>query len=93
MRQVLIEAMHKGPRGAQYDTALMVRPWNFQPEKITAKVHLWYGGQDCNVPPAMGRYLESVIPDAKMNFYPQEGHLSLLVNHADEIITTLLETK
>jgi pimeloyl-ACP methyl ester carboxylesterase len=88
-----IEALRNGPRGAQHDLALLARPWNIPLGQITMKVHLWHGGQDRAAPPAIGHYLESVIPDVEMHFYPQEGHLSLLVNHADEIIATLLETE
>jgi hypothetical protein len=42
-----------------------------------------------NVPPATGRYLASE-PAASLTVYPEEGHLSTLVNHAEGIVAAVL---
>ena len=52
-------------------------------------VHLWQGEMDRNAPPAMGRYLAAAIPQCRATFYPNEGHVSLIVNHAAEILRVL----
>lgn len=84
------EALRQGPRGAQFDTALMVSPWGFRPEEIDMRVHLWHGEVDQNAPLAVGRYLADAIPNSERHFYAGEGHLSLIVNHAEEILSVLV---
>jgi pimeloyl-ACP methyl ester carboxylesterase len=85
----LQESMRFGPRGAQWDTAIMVKPWDFRPEDIAYPVHLWYGESDHSTSPAMGRYLAEAIPNSIAQFYPDEGHLSLLARHTQEILSKL----
>lgn len=87
---MLKDAMRSGARGAQWDTALMVSPWDFRPQHIAMKVYLWYGERDRNVSPAMGRYLAETLPNSDARFYPSEGHLSLIVNHVEEILRALV---
>ena len=83
------ESMRHGARGAQWDTALMLGQWDFDPQAISIPVHLWYGEADHSTSPAMGRYLAEQIPNSIVRFYPQEGHLSLLARHTEEILCTL----
>jgi pimeloyl-ACP methyl ester carboxylesterase len=83
------EALRGGPQGVQWDTALMVSPWDFRPHDIRMAVHLWYGGQDTHAPPAVGHYLAAAIPDSHLTIYPQDGHLSVVSNHAEEILGVL----
>lgn len=79
------------PRGQQWDTRLILSPWDFRLEEIQMPVHLWQGDQDHNASPAMGRYLEKVIPNSRMTFMPGEGHISIMVNHAADILRTLVQ--
>jgi len=37
----------------------------------------------------MGHYLADAIPESFATFYPNEGHLSLIYNHAEEILGVL----
>lgn len=55
------------------------------------KVFLWQGGMDKNVPEAMGRYLAQRIPDCEARFYPNEGHVSIAVKHANEILRAMTQ--
>ena len=84
--QTMREAQRHGPRGAQHDTALMVSPWEFRPQEIKMTVHLWYGEADRDTPIAMGRSLSAAIPKSQAHFYPDEGHLSVFVNHIQNIM-------
>ncbi len=84
-----LEAFRRGSRGAALENALYARAWGFKLQDITIEVHLWHGGLDSNVPPAMGHYLASAIPICCSRFYEEEGHISLFVNHMEEILCTL----
>jgi pimeloyl-ACP methyl ester carboxylesterase len=77
------------PRGQEWDTRLIVSPWDFDLGDIHMPVYLWQGDQDHNASPAMGRFLEKSIPDSRMAFLPGEGHISLIVKHAASILNTL----
>ncbi len=81
-----------GSRGQQWDTRLILSPWDFRLEDIRIPVHLWQGDQDHNAAPAMGRYLAETIPDSRMTFLAGEGHISLMVKHAESILGTLTES-
>jgi pimeloyl-ACP methyl ester carboxylesterase len=77
------------PRGPQLDAALMVSPWEFDPAAIAIPVYLWHGAQDRNAPLPMARYLAVTIPTGHLVVYPDEGHLSVMANHAEEIFQSL----
>ena len=51
---------------------------------------LYQGELDVNVPPGMGRYQASALPNCRAHFYPEEGHISLAVNRSQEILAALL---
>ncbi len=46
---------------------------------------LWQGEQDRVMPAAAARLLAQALPHCTATFYPDEGHLSTLVNHVQEI--------
>jgi pimeloyl-ACP methyl ester carboxylesterase len=88
--RMVAESVRRGGRGAQWDTSLMLLPWGFDPTTIQPRVHLWHGEEDRNAPVAMARYLGGVIPTVEPRIIAGEGHLSVLGNHAEEILSTLI---
>ena len=91
VRDEFVEAVRPGVRGIARETVLFGRPWGFDLGTIEGGIVLYQGERDVNVPPIMGRYLRDAIPRCRATFYPEEGHLSTLVNHTDEIVSTLIE--
>jgi pimeloyl-ACP methyl ester carboxylesterase len=85
-----VEAFRSGSRGAAWELVMYARPWGFRLEEITMPVYLWQGELDKNVPPSMGRYQAHAIPNCRATFYPGEGHISLVVNHVEEIHGALM---
>ena len=84
------EALRAGPRGAQWDTALMVGPWDFRSHNVRSAVYLWHGEMDASAPIAMGRYMAAAIPNSHAFSYAGEGHLSLISNYLEEILNVLI---
>jgi pimeloyl-ACP methyl ester carboxylesterase len=80
------EAFRRGNEGAVSDARLYARPWGFRLEEIPATVHLWHGELDNVVPVAFGRHVAGRIPDCRATFYPDEGHFSIAIRRADEIV-------
>ncbi|HEX5838348.1 MAG TPA: alpha/beta hydrolase [Anaerolineales bacterium] len=84
------EATRQGTRGAFWESLLTVTQYGFQLQDIQIPVHLWHGEADKNIPVEMARFMAAAIPKCEARFYPQEGHLSLFKNHAEEIIGALV---
>lgn len=88
----MVEAFRQGARGLTYDTLLGEgRPWGFKLEDIAfPSIYLWHGELDQDVPVVMGQAVAERLPYCKATYYPEEGHVSLIVNHREEIVTTLM---
>ena len=83
------EAFRQGARGVVHEGALYASEWGFKLGEVTRPVRLWQGEQDTNVPAALGRFQARHLPDCQATFYPADGHISIIVNHAAEILTAL----
>ena len=85
------EAFRSGSAGACHDLVLYTRPWGFALSDIRRPVFLWHGESDTIVPAALGRRVARAIPDCRSFWRPGEGHFSLAVNYAGEVIQTLMD--
>ncbi len=84
------ESLRQARDAATKDGLVYSRPWGFQVEAIPYQnLFLWQGEQDSVMPAAAARLLAHALPHCTATFYPNEGHLSTLVNHAQEIWKTL----
>lgn len=83
------ESLRSGLLGPARDMEIYARPWGFRLEQITMTVHLWHGEKDVIVPPSMGEYVSKALRNCRSTFLPLEGHFSLLINQAREILETL----
>jgi pimeloyl-ACP methyl ester carboxylesterase len=92
VRSVLVadisEAFRQGIAGAALDVVLLGRPWGFPLGQIRAEVHVWQGGADTLVPPAMGEYLAARIPRCHFTLLPGEGHL-LIIDRMPDLAAAL----
>jgi len=61
----------------------------FDLEEIAIPLHLFHGEQDPQVPVALARRMLSSLPTARLNTYPEDGHLSTFSNHIEEIAEAL----
>lgn len=86
----LREGLRQGTRGALLDMALYAREWPFDPAEITAPVAFWHGDADATVPVCHSHLMAECMPQAKVHILPGEGHFSLPIEHADEILQTLI---
>jgi pimeloyl-ACP methyl ester carboxylesterase len=85
------ESFRQVTKGQAYEMRLYARPWGFRLEDINFdNVYLWHGELDKNVPVSMGRAVAEAIPKCQARLYPNEGHKSMIVNRAKEIMSTLL---
>jgi pimeloyl-ACP methyl ester carboxylesterase len=71
------------------DAAAAFRRWEFAPERVRCPVRLWYGAQDPQASPRNGAWLARHVPSAVLVVRPDTAHLSTLLDHWPEILTTL----
>lgn len=83
------EAFRQGARGVVHEGALYASEWGFKLGEVMHPVWLWQGEQDINVPAAMGRFQARHLPNCQATFDPADGHISIIVNHAAEILMAL----
>jgi pimeloyl-ACP methyl ester carboxylesterase len=91
--QATAESLRQAADAATQDGIVYSRPWGFQVEAIKGpRLFLWQGEQDRVMPTAAARLLVQALPQCMATFYPQDGHLSTFVNHAQEIWKALSTT-
>jgi hypothetical protein len=61
----------------------------FDLREAKAPVFLWQGERDGNVSSAGARYLANTIPGCVATFYPNDAHISVVLNHRREILVEL----
>jgi len=84
--QAIAESYRQGGDASTKDGIVFSRPWEFEVEEITfEKIFLWQGEQDHVMPVAAARLLAQALPHCTATFYPDKGHLSTFVNHAQDI--------
>ncbi len=71
------DSLARGIYGWLDDGIATMGPWGFDLAAIEAPVLLVQGGQDLMVPEAHARGMAAVIPDATLEFHPEEGHMTL----------------
>jgi len=87
------ESFSQGSKGMAYEITLYSGPWGFMIEDISIEnLYLWHGDLDENIPVSMGKAMAESIPKCQAATYPQEAHLSTIVNHIDEIMTAITIT-
>lgn len=72
------EAFRQGAGGPILEAALLVRPWPFSVDQISAPAIVWHGLDDRNVPARFASELGATIPRAQVQPVEGAGHLLFL---------------
>lgn len=84
------EIFRQGTRGVGLDWKLEARPWGFSLDQVKLPIHIWHGAQDRLVDVRQGKLMANSLPNARLTIYPDDGHITILSNHFEEIIGTLV---
>jgi pimeloyl-ACP methyl ester carboxylesterase len=85
----MTEALRPGPAG-WYDESLAIQgPWGIDVGAIRADVTWWHGDGDRNGPLSAARRLVGQLPNARLNVWPDAGHLTPY-RHEPEVLDELL---
>ena len=83
------ESFRQGLGGAAQEFKMVVSPWGFDLNLIRCSISIWYGQFDHQVPFAHAKIYEKLIPNAKLYYLENEGHLSVLYNNINNIFDTI----
>ena len=62
-------SLHQGIVGPSHESVIFARPWGFELEDITIRVHSWHGELDTSVPLRMAKEVCKAIPNCEMKIY------------------------
>lgn len=85
------EAFWQNPHGVVHEGGLFASDWGFKLSEIQARVYLWQGEEDTNVPVMMGRYQASQLPNCTAKYFAGEGHISIVTHHIREILNVYVQ--
>ncbi|MFA5960552.1 MAG: alpha/beta hydrolase [Tatlockia sp.] len=84
-----LEAFRHGVVGVSQEIRLTLKPWGFDIANIKCPVTIWQGSLDKQAPEVHAKLYAKLIPNAKLTFFKNDGHLSLLLNHGEEILRSI----
>jgi pimeloyl-ACP methyl ester carboxylesterase len=84
------DALQVGADGWVDDDLAFTRSWGFDLGAIDVPVTVWQGREDLMVPFAHGAWLVDAVPTARPRLLDGDGHLSIGVGRAEEIVEDLL---
>lgn len=92
MAQGMAEAFRQGTHGQAYEARLLYQPWGFTYGDIhLERVYLWQGELDQNIPVTIGKAIAEEIDGCQSTFLTNEGHISIISNHGEAILRTLVD--
>ena len=85
-----LTTFQQGTAGGISDMSLCFSGWGIDLKRIKTKVLLWHGGMDRSAPLSMTEYMQGVLPNSELRCCKEDGHLSVLYRHRDEIVKGFL---
>jgi pimeloyl-ACP methyl ester carboxylesterase len=88
--ETAVESYRQGIQANVEEALLLGKRWAFRVDEIRfERIFLWHGEQDRIMPVAPARQFAQALPHCQATFYPDTGHLSTVVAHADDIVGAL----
>jgi pimeloyl-ACP methyl ester carboxylesterase len=89
LARTMMESDRQNGQGNRSEIERLTRPWGFDIRKIEVPVFLFHGDQDRIMHVAPARLMARALKECAATFYPGEGHFSVLVNKANELMDAL----
>lgn len=91
LHQISTEAMLRGIKGVAWDVQLYLQEWDFGLDEIQMPFTFLHGEQDKTIPIEIAKRVVTTLPTAQLITYPEEGHLSLILNKFEAISKALID--
>lgn len=89
---MLKEAYRRGSTEILDDMRVLTSSWGFELDEVDYEgVRFWYGTEDTNAPLEIGQYMVERLPKATLSQFRGDTHLTIVYNHAEEILSDLLQ--
>jgi pimeloyl-ACP methyl ester carboxylesterase len=97
LRKLLVEDMREsfrqGSEGPAWDLGLYT-DWGFGLEEVDGEnMTLWHGKEDINTPFGMAEKAANILKGCRLRAFEEETHLSLPLNHMEDIVDSLVKTQ
>ena len=90
LARTMVETARQGAAANRDEIERLVRPWGFDIRLIKFdRIFIWHGEEDRIMPVGPARVLARTLGQSRSLFYPDEGHFSVLVNRAGELLSAL----
>lgn len=83
------ETFRNGVTGPSYEVNLLTKYWGFKIENIKYPITIWQGTLDKQVPISHANIYANSIANAELKIIKNEGHISILKNHIEEILRSV----
>lgn len=91
LNRTIADALRNAAPGARRDLTLYTHDWGLDLQSIQQPIRIWHGTADGTVPIGHARWLAEQLPDASLTELPGEGHYSVPIRYARQILTDLLQ--
>jgi len=85
-----VDETFRDMKGVAMDVRLPIRPLGFNLGDINFPITFFHGKEDNTVPIEVVEWMVPRIPNARLVTYPNDGHMSAIIDHFDEIAAVLL---
>jgi len=89
LARTMLESGRQDGRGNRSEIERLARPWGFDIRKIKVPVFVFHGDEDHIMHIRPAQKLARTLKGCVATFYAGEGHFSVLVNKADQLMETL----
>jgi pimeloyl-ACP methyl ester carboxylesterase len=89
LARTMMETGRQNGQGNRDEIERLARPWGFDIRKIDVPMFLFHGDQDRIMHVGPARRMARALKDCAATYYAGEGHFSVLVNKADDLMGAL----
>lgn len=89
LARTMMETGRQNGQGNRSEIERLTRPWGFNIRNIAVPMFLFHGDQDHIMHVGPARLMARLLKGCAATFYAGEGHFSVLVNKADELLAAL----
>jgi pimeloyl-ACP methyl ester carboxylesterase len=90
LARTMMETARQSGAGNRAEIERLVKPWGFDIAAMTGpRVFVWHGDEDRIMPIGPARAMARRLRDSTATFYTGEGHFSVLVNRAYDMVAAL----
>ena len=90
LARTMMETARQSGAGNRAEIERLVRPWGFDIAGLAGpRFFVWHGDQDRIMPVGSARVMARRLKNATATFYAGEGHFSVLVNRAHDLLAVL----